>query len=56
MQQKIYSANITYCTSRNTRSKIKSNYLERLFAVNAVLNYEMGSPILFKTKTCVLQL
>jgi hypothetical protein len=56
MQQKTYSANTTYCISRNTRSKIKSNYLERLFAVNAVLTHEMGSPTLLKTKTCVLQL
>jgi len=56
MQQKTYSANSTYCISINTRSKIKSNYLERVFAVNAGLTHEMGSPILLKIKTCVLQL
>jgi hypothetical protein len=56
MQQKTYSANTTYCISRNTRPNIKSNYLERFFAVNAALTHEMGSPIPLKTKTCVLQL
>ena len=56
MQQKTYSANTSYCILRNSRSKIKSNYLEWLLAVNAVLTHEKGSPILLKTKTCVLQL
>jgi hypothetical protein len=56
MQQKTYSANTTYCISSTTRSKIKSNYLERLFAINTVLTHAKGYPVLLQTKTCVLQL
>jgi len=54
MQQKTYSANTTHCISRKQGQR--TNYLKRLFAVNAVLTHEMGSPILLKTKPCVLQL
>jgi hypothetical protein len=36
--------------------KYKVKLPGKVLAVNAVLTHEMGSPILLKTKTCVLQL